>query len=81
MAADRLGEELLSLLVAVDHVLGIDRVRVDERVDVGDHCMAAAYQEVCDLHTSWYVTGRRSDGGTHWGLRSTRPITSEAASL
>src|SRR5207302_4077411 len=59
MAADHLGEELFRLLVPVDHVLGIDRVRVDERVDVSDHRMAAAYQEVCELHTPWYARAAR----------------------
>src|SRR5205085_10746283 len=60
MAADDLGEELFRLLVPVDHVLGIDRVRVDERVDVGDHRMATAYQEVCELHTPWYARAARN---------------------
>ena len=59
MAADDLGEELFRLLVPVDHVLGIDRVRVDERVDVGDHRMATAYQGVCRLHTPWYARAAR----------------------
>jgi hypothetical protein len=37
VAADAVAQKLLSLGVAVDHVLGRQRVRVDERVDIGDH--------------------------------------------
>ena len=37
VAADRLPEQLRGLLVAVDDLVGRDRPRVDERVDVGDH--------------------------------------------
>ena len=37
VAADRVLQQVLRLLVAVDDLLGRDRPRVDERVDVGDH--------------------------------------------
>jgi len=55
VAADGLVEQLLDLVVPVDELLGLDRVRVDERVDVtrlryatnipGD--MSGRYCDVC----------------------------------
>ena len=44
--ADGGGEQALRLLVAVDHVVGRDRVGVDEGVDVGDHGAEESYRMV-----------------------------------
>ena len=43
VAADRVLEQRLGLLVAIDDLVGLDRARVDERVDVGDHGVSAGY--------------------------------------
>ena len=37
VATDRIPEQLARLVVAIDDVLRRQRMRVDERVDVGDH--------------------------------------------
>ena len=51
VAADRRGEQPLRLVVAVDHVVGRDRVGVDEGVDVGDHGAEASYRMVPSVGT------------------------------
>ena len=78
MPAEGLREQLLDLVVAVDEVFRLDRVRVDERVDVGDLGyvgsipvgMSFRYQTVCLPHTE--LPGERDDvalvGGQALGL-------------
>ena len=56
MAAHDVAKQLLRLRVAVDHVLGRERVRIDERIDVGDHRRLRDYRK--DVHQ----TTRRSAG-------------------
>lgn len=60
VAAEGLGEQLLDLVIPVDEVLGLEGMRVDERVDVGDlgyvrsipAGMSLGYLQVCLAHTS-----------------------------
>ena len=65
VAADRVLQQVLRLLVAVDDLLGRDRPRVDERVDVGDHGSRripvgspSGYRAVSRQTTSRTPTGR-----------------------
>ena len=75
VAADRGRQQLARLVVPVDDVVGRERVRVDERVDVRDHGANKAYHLVRKIGTDRVGLGSLMQG------RGFEPLKAEPAGL